>query len=425
MTRNLRGLVVAAASVIGGIAATGCGDSGGPLGNLAEQCGLTCPAEGVAEGNASISGVASVDAFFGAVTTFDAKANLVAGNIQAELDAIAVSLDLEPGAASADITAAIKAKIKANVQGDLKVKAEPAKCEVSASATVEATAKCDASVEPGMVSAKCEGTCQVDASAEASCSGDAEVQCTGTAPDLSCSGECKGTCELDTAGSCDGTCEGTCMGGTKDASGRCDGMCQGSCKLEAGGSCSGTCKGECTYTPPSGMCEANATVECKAMADASVECSGKCEGKVEPPKASAECEASAKAEAEANVECTPPSIDIGFEFAGSVQGDATAQAEFEAWLTGFKGHLSAILAEVKRAQVLVDVGGDVAAAANGAVKGAINTQAKGDLDLKATVGLGCALDQLPVVVTVVGDATSNLQASLSGAVDVTGAVGLK
>src|SRR5690606_14396995 len=36
------------------MSAQGCEDG---LGDLAEQCGLTCPAEGILEGNASISGI--------------------------------------------------------------------------------------------------------------------------------------------------------------------------------------------------------------------------------------------------------------------------------------------------------------------------------------------------------------------------------
>src|SRR5690606_14692625 len=58
-------------------AMAGCGEDGltdGPLGDIAAQCGLTCDAKGILEGNASISGNASVDAFFGAVVDFKGAA---------------------------------------------------------------------------------------------------------------------------------------------------------------------------------------------------------------------------------------------------------------------------------------------------------------------------------------------------------------
>ena len=58
----------------------------------------------------------------------------------------------------------------------------------------------------------------------------------------------------------------------------------------------------------------------------------------------------------------------------------------------------------------------------GAVKGAIDVQLEGDLDLKGTVGLGCALKELGNVGSVVADSTTRLQASAAGAVEVTGAV---
>src|SRR5215203_2331518 len=74
----------------------GCGEDG-PLGDLAKECGLTCPAdgEGIVAGNFSISGVASIDAFFGSVVTFSSKANLVADNINGELAKIKARLGLE------------------------------------------------------------------------------------------------------------------------------------------------------------------------------------------------------------------------------------------------------------------------------------------------------------------------------------------
>ena len=156
-TNRMRSFGLIAGGVAAGLSITalqGCDDA---VGNLAEQCGLTCAAEGVLEGNASISGVASVDAFFGAVVTFSRVSLEIAGGIQAELDAIALSVGLEPGAAGADIKAAIQAKLSAAVDGGLQVKYAPPRCEVSVEATLEATAKCDAEIDPGMATVECQG----------------------------------------------------------------------------------------------------------------------------------------------------------------------------------------------------------------------------------------------------------------------------
>src|SRR5690606_35678726 len=133
---------------------TGCGEGtpGVPgVDELIEQCGLTCAADGVAEGNFALSGVAGVDAFFGSVVRFETAASQVNASIRAELDGIALSLGLEKGASAAEIKAALDAKIEANVEGSLEIKYAAPKCEISASVTAEATAKCDASVDAGEV----------------------------------------------------------------------------------------------------------------------------------------------------------------------------------------------------------------------------------------------------------------------------------
>jgi hypothetical protein len=153
------------------------------------------------------------------------------------------------------------------------------------------------------------------------------------------------------------------------------------------------------------------------------ECSGKCEGEVMPPSAKAECQASAKAEASASVQCTKPSLDVQFEFAAGVAGDVQAQAEFRAWLEGFKGNLSALIALKARANLLVDATADVGAAASGAVKGAI-TDLSGEADLKASIGAGCALGELPEVKGVLDDAVGDMMASVDVVASITGAAGL-
>jgi len=201
------------------------------------------------------------------------------------------------------------------------------------------------------------------------------------------------------------------------------GMCQGECKLEAGGSCSGRCEGSCEYQPASGGCEANATAKCDVSAMADAQCEGKCEGNVEPPEVKAECKAAVEAKAKAEVTCTPPSLTIDFQFSAAIEGDANAKAEFKAWLEGFKARFAAMLAVRAKADILVEAIADLGTNATGAVRGAVDAAAGGDLDLKATVGLGCALGELEFVGQALGDAGGQLEASGSAFVEISGAVG--
>ena len=427
-------------ATVGGLQAC---DGDGPLSGLAEQCGLVCPVEGVAEGNASISGVASVDAFFGAVLSVrDASANLK-GSVRAEIDGMAASLEIDTSAmgldeAAAAVQAGIQAKLDLSVDGGLTIKFQPPKCEASIDVALQAAAECDVEVTPGSVTASCEGSCEIDASAMAECSGDATLKCQGTAPALSCEGTCSGTCQLEVAAACEGACNGECSGSCSacvggncetdamtgaitNCAGSCDAMCGGSCELSAGGSCSGSCEGSCEYTPPSGSCEGGATVKCEASADASVECSGKCEGSVEPPEVSAECKATVDAKAKAEISCTPPSLDVEFQFAATL--DAQGQAEFKAWLSGFKLRFAGLLAARAKLEFVGEASIDAAASGVAAVEGAISATLGGDANLKAVIGLGCATDQLSVVGTVLGGVTADIQGSTSAILMVGTSVG--
>lgn len=417
---RLAGMIFAAGMTA--VTIPGCDDENSPLGDVAEQCGLTCPVDGIAKGNFSISGVASIDAFFSSVVTFNAKANLVAGNINGELAKIKARLGLEANATPAQIKAAIIAQYELDAEADLTVKFQEPRCDVSAKATIEATARCDATVTPGTAKVQCSGTCEVEGSVMAMCSGSAMAKCVGQAdgPMLTCSGSCSGTCEIEGGMDCKGTCEGTCDGECSvenadgSCSGTCDGECEGTCEItEPGVTCEGACKGSCEYTPPSGSveCEAGATVECQAAANGSVECNGKCDGEVTPPMASAECQASAKAEAQVNVECTPPQLTLEYRFAAGAS--AEAQLEFEAFLSGFIKSYGNIVAELKRADIVLKAGADIGTAAGGALDGAFEAAADGSL--KAKVGVGCAITELDNVGGVITSASNNLRASVTAA----------
>jgi hypothetical protein len=431
MNWKLRGLTcLSGAALAAGLFGSGCSAAEA----AAEQCGFVCPAEGegVAAGNASISGVVSVDAFFGSVVRFDAEAKAITEGIQAELDAIAESVGVAKGSGAAAIKAGIEAQLEGKIDGSLTIKAAPPKCEVSARATLEAQAKCDASIDPGSASVKCEGSCKVEASAEASCEGSATLKCEGTAPSLDCQGSCQGSCQLTVAAACEGTCKGTCDGtctvtnAQGDCEGKCEGNCEGTCELEAGGNCGGSCEGKCTYEPGSAGCSGGAEVKCEAQASGSVDCKGTCEGKVTPPSAKAECEASAKADASVSASCSPPSLTVDFQLDASLQGsaNAAARAEFIAWIDELKGHVSAILAYRAKLDGVLEAGGEIGASAEAAIKGSIEAQANGDISASAAFGLGCALAELPVAVGMITASVEGLTTSASASLEVLGSVGL-
>lgn len=420
---------------MGAGALQGCDNApGGGVDRIAEQCGLdiNCEAGGIAEGNAHVSGIASIDSFFGAVIDLQAKVGEVDGSIRAELDAIGASVGLEPGAAAADIRGAIEGRISAAVSGGLTVQAEPARCEASVEVVAAAAAECDASVDPGEVSFACEGSCEVEAGVEVDCGVEAELHCTVTAPSVACDGMCTGSCYADAGVSCAGTCRGGCstecevQNADGSCNGRCEGTCTGSCELEVAAECGGSCEGSCDYVEPSGQCEGGAQARCEAQAGGSVECEAGCEGSAQPPSVSAECEASVEAKASASVQCTPPSVAITWNWSAEFQGDTeaaiAARAEFRGWITGFRGHYSAILAARAQGDLLLDAGASLAAAATGAVTDVAADFSAG-ADVSAIIGARCALEQLAPAVAAIEGSASSLGGSVSAAAEITAALG--
>lgn len=421
------------------------GDPINPLdqaaGALAKACGLACPGEsdgdgvtvqGVLEGNASISGVAKVDAFFASVNNFRGAADSVSAGIEAQLALIKADFGI---AASANLKTELDAKIKANLEGSLVIDYQPPVCAIDASATIEASARCEAMVSPGTVMVECKGSCELEANAELKCDAGADLQCEFTGPTVDCKGECTGSCEatLTAAASCSGTCRGSCTGacsaysdsGATQCAGSCDGMCMGSCEaqVDASAKCMGTCKGSCKVTGAAADCMGSAHASCKAKADASVMCKGKCEGDVTPPSASAECKASARAEAKINVQCTPPTLAARYKLKAGV--DVMAQAQFEAGLkTLINVRLPALTAAIKRGQSVGDAGEDLVVAANDAVKASVDAAIKGNLGIRATFGLRCAAKELPDVEMALSDASDRLTDQLNDGLAVTASLGM-
>lgn len=423
------GSVSLGVAFVGGMTLGGC-EQGGVFEKAAEQCGLdlTCSGGGFLEGKASISGVASIDSFFGAAIDLDASMIALSGRLRTRLDAIAASVGLEAGANGADLQDAVETHLELYIAGELRIDYQPATCEASIEAGIAAAAECDVDVDPGEVSASCSGSCEIDAQAGVGCSADAELVCTGTAPGFDCTGgTCSGSCVADFSGpGCEGTCRGTCTlnDGTEidGFDGRCEGGCEGECstQMSAGGSCDARCEGSCEYTPATGECEAGASARCEAMAGASIECDAGCEGTVDPPEVSAECEATVDAKASASVTCTPPTLAFSFEWAAGV--DANGQAQFRAWLEGFRANFSALVAARAEAEVVADAAVNLLASADGALRDAV-ADLQADGEVFAAVGAGCALLQLPDAAGALAASSESLQANASATVTLVGAFG--
>jgi hypothetical protein len=364
MKRKLRGLIFTIPGFVMGIAAaTSCNDVKAITNNLdvCGECGT------IANGDFSVSGDAHLDGFFQAVGNLQNATASVQGDFQANIVALA-NLYAVPNASAGfsaglvdGVINAIKADVKTNLQGGLKVVYQSPSCQADVDVSVQAQAKCEAKagctamVNPGNVSVKCNGTCSGSCSGK--CSGD--LSCTVTTPTLNCEGTCEGSCELSAAASCDGTCHGKCSTGCSatdsngDCQGSCMGTCMGSCEFKAAGKCMGTCHGSCHVNQGSAQCMGN--VQCSGSCDA--QCSGGCQGDFDPPSASvncmasADCQAQAKAQAKASLTCQPPRLDIGYNFNAGVS--AGAQADFVARLAQLKVRAAAIVQGAARMSALV------------------------------------------------------------------------
>jgi hypothetical protein len=325
-----------------------------------DVCG---PCGDIATGQLSISGMTQLDGVFTAVAQLKSATASIKGDFDANIQALGAVYGVAEADANVDtVTAAIQADFDANLDGGIQVVYKPAECHASLSVSVEAEAQCEVQggctveADPGELSVQCQGSCS--GSCDAECSG--SLSCAVKTPTVACEGECEGSCQLDVAASCNGTCNGTCSGNCSatnadgQCAGTCDGDCQGTCELAARGSCGGTCHGTCYVEQGSAQC----TGEFECSGSCSGSCTGSCQGNFEPPSVSADCEASAdchaqaSAQAQASLECTPPSLDIDYQWAAGV--DATAQAEFIGRLTEFKARAVAILEGFARLKVLVN-----------------------------------------------------------------------
>lgn len=425
-------------ALAGGLAVSACGEDGSnPLTEGAEAaCG---PCGIVAAGDVGISGNAKLDGFFQAVATLNTASVNISGSFEADIDSLIATFGTEV-AAEADIgakvdalTASIQAELTANVDGGLVVNYAPPRCSANVSVAVEAQAKCEvkagceADVDPGSISVTCEGKCE--GSCEGTCSGGfrCDVSATGE-----CSGQCEGTCQLEAAAACNGTCRGDCSGscsayaeganGMAECAGQCDGMCTGSCELNVAAECSGSCRGSCVVEVEAD-CEGEAP-SCSGSCEG--QCSGGCTGSATPPSvavdcdASADCNAQASAQASASVECSPPSLEIGYQFAANVNADA--QAEFIAKFSELKVRGAAILQGFARYEALIsgEVNGEVVfdpspvVTVTSGLQGLVSAGVSGDLFADIPVfRAGCAFTALSASVTLLNEVRTNATATLT------------
>lgn len=420
--------------VVGALMATGCGEDGGGLPGGDDICG---PCGEIGRGAVGISGDARLDGFFKALGSMRNATLTIQADFESNVRALGATFGVEiEGAVNAaaidELTAAIRAEIAANVQGDLTVNYQPARCEASLDVAVEAQANCEVQAgceveaNPGELSVACEGTCTGGCSG--TCSGD--FSCEVQAPSIECSGRCEGACNLEAGGTCSGTCRGECMGtcsaqdGSGNCAGTCDGECTGTCELTVAAECSGTCSGKCLVNQ--GSAECTGEVSCRGSCDA--ECTGGCEGSFTPPSASAmcdasaDCQASAKAEANASLECTPPQLDIDYSYAAGI--DAAAQAEFSAKLTELRTRGIAIVQGAAKYGALLNgrVDGQVVfdpaplEELTGEIEGLVSANAFAEFDIP--VGkIGCVLPAFQEAAGIVGDLATDTSTTLQAQAD--------
>jgi hypothetical protein len=408
------------------------------------ESGICGPCGSISSGQLSISGDARLDGFFAALADLQGATGSISGEFDANIVALAEVYGVVEAGAEVDVdaafvdsvVAAIRADFSANIEGGVRVDYVPAACRANINVAVEAQASCEANagcecdveVDPGEASVSCEGTCRGGCSAE--CEGD--ISCQAPSGGFECSALCEGACELTAAAECSGTCRGDCMGectlvnADGQCEGECSGMCEGSCEVSGGAECSGTCHGTCRGNFDPGGCSG----EVLCSGSCSGECSGECEGSFTPPSASAECEcdasadcnAQASAQAEANIECTPPSLDLVVEFAGGV--DANAQAAFLARLGELRVRGVAILQGFARAQALLtgEVNGEVVfnpapfARVQTEFEGLVNAGLSGEFEI-APGRIDCVLPAIQEAVSIVGEIggefTTSVQAQAS------------
>lgn len=336
-----------------------------------------------------LEGQANVDygALMQAIADFSGTATAMVTDVSNACQAIAMDLGAqgnEVTATAADQKATDWCKLAADSiaaklgQVNLNIDFQPPVCSVNASVQANCEAKCSGNVScevtPAQIIARCD---------PGKLSGKCSAQCTGS---------CEGTANLAVTceGSCQGTCEGQCMGNCSatDSGGACAGRCDGTC--------SGTCRGSCAV-------DAGAMVQCEGQ------CTGGCSVEVTAPKCTAElsppsaecsgnvdCGASCQASASAKAECTEPSLNI------------EASAGVEDVIATLKVNLPKLLVVAKgKGQLVLD-------------NAQVIASASGSISIDGPKAVACLIPAGSAIAASV----KNIQASLSGSVNVMGKIGI-
>jgi hypothetical protein len=271
--------------------------------------GMDCPA--LKDGNFAqlkFSGSAEVNAqltgFLEAVYSLDQLALEMETNLIASCGELGTAIGMAEGEVTAEpkggegakqVCGAVAAKVSGTLEASASVSlsleiGEPS-CKADVKALMDCYGECGAAIDPGEMSASCEGgeiSGSCSGACEGSCTMEAGAECGGSC-DAKCEGECDGECSVKNEdGSCNGKCEGTC-----------NGSCSVGCKVEGKAECSGECSGGCD-------------VEMEAP---------KCSGEFKPPSVSVDCQMNCSAKTAAQVSCTPPSVDI------KIEGEASAEVQ--------------------------------------------------------------------------------------------------
>jgi len=445
MKKLVNVLAVLVAVGLSGFMMAGACEDANPVTDICGPCGT------IENGDATITGNAELDGIFKAVGTLKMSTGSIKADFDGQVRAMAEGVFGIEGVAEMsldDVIAEIKAKfdsdIKAHVEGGLKIKYQPPKCEANLDVAVSAQAQCEAKVDAncsaevectgGELSFACEGKC------EGSCEGTCEVpSCTLTIEPagMECSGECSGSCTFDASAeaSCEGKCEGSCNGecsayaddGTT-CNGSCSGKCNGNCTVEGelAAECSGTCRGECKLTEGVAEADCEGKFGCSGSCEGS--CSGGCEGKVSAPKcegkaecnaeASADCEAQASAQASASLECTPPSLSIDFAFSAGASADV--KADVLAKVEKFKVAMVGIIQGWAKLKALVetDASGSVdveppVVTIKASAEAFLSKLKSGDLEIKAPGLVACGIPAFDSTIKILGSIKNDATATLS------------
>jgi hypothetical protein len=411
-----------------------CGGEALPMSDaimpIAKLCGLdvSCSGPGLGAGNAAISGVQSIDTYFASVLRFETEADRVSAALGRELAAIRAGFGIEAGV---DLAAAMRARIAADVEGELRVRAGTPSCEIATDAVLDASRRCEGAAASAEVG--CLGRCELRPDGALGCAGEAKLACTFLAAATRCAQACKGSCTTDqpTPRECSGVCRGSCSGpcslysdaAATQCAGHCDGTCTGSCEVElpSAAACDGVCSGECTLASSNGRCDGASSASCEAAQADTVACSGRCVGGVVLARTSAECKAAVEAEAKMNAQCSPPSVTVDYKLRSDLDAETGAQLEFGMQM--LRQRLPLLLMALARAQQTAGAGADLAANASSVVAAARLAGREPGLDVQFR--LRCALSEAARIPDELAPASTRLDASVREAMAVTAEVGLQ